>query len=177
MIQQGYALEAWVKSGDVSIASLGVPPELIAYNGDPNANGFGFYRDGVNYVARIGSFSRTLGLAGGLKWHHLAYVQSLGSESYYYDGKLVLQTTADPLPVAASGGFWLGGRSTASGAADLFSGQIDEVRYQSFNPIAAGAFEPTNFLISVPEPGAVSFCLMAALAVGGRRKPQRGDRV
>jgi hypothetical protein len=96
-------------------------------------------------------------------------VQSLGSESYYYDGKLVLQTTSDPLPVAATGGFWLGGRSTASGAADLFSGQIDEVRYQSFNPIAAGAFEPTNFLITVPEPAAACLCLVAALLIGGRR--------
>jgi hypothetical protein len=29
----------------------------------------------------------------------------------------------------------------------LFNGWMDEVRYQSFNPLAAGAFEPTAFLI------------------------------
>jgi hypothetical protein len=173
MIQQGYALETWVKSPDGTIASGGFGPELIAYNGDPTANGFGFYRDGANYVARIGAFQRTLGPAGALKWHHLAYVQSLGTESYYYDGKLVTQTTTDPLPTAATGGFWLAGRSTATGAADLFSGYIDEVRYQSFNPLAAGAFEPTNFLITVPEPGAVSICLMAMLLIGGRRNRLR----
>ncbi len=32
----------------------------------------------------------------------------------------------------------------------LFNGWIDEVRYQSFNPLSAGAFNPTAFLIRDP---------------------------
>ena len=107
-------------------------------------------------MVRIGSFERLLGPATVSEWHHLAYVQSLGTASYYYDGKLVHESTSDPLPAAAEGGFWLGG--LASGVNDegtlLFNGWIDEVRYQSFNPLAAGAFNPTDFLIrSTPLPG------------------------
>jgi hypothetical protein len=176
MIEQGYALEAWVKRGfEINCADCRDPiTQLIAYNGDPTANGFGFYRLDSDYIVRIGAFERRLGPAESDVWHHLAYVQTLGTSSYYYDGLLVAQTNGDPLPTTASGGFWLAGRSTSTGAADLFNGWIDEVRYQSFNPLAAGAFKPTNFLISVPEPssglaGLISASLLALL----RRRPAR----
>ena len=49
-----------------------------------------------------------------------------------------------------------------------FNGWIDEVRYQTFNPIAAGAFEPTAFLIT-PEPGAAALLGLASLAFLRRR--------
>jgi hypothetical protein len=81
---------------------------------------------------------------------------------YYYDGKLVFETTGDPLPVAGSGGFWLGGmgKIPSESGSFLFNGWIDEVRYQSFNPLAAGAFDPTAFLIRpIPEPSTA--CLVA----------------
>jgi len=100
-------------------------------------------------VVRIGSFKRLLGPATISEWHHLAYVQSLGTASYYYDGKLVDESTSDPLPVAADSGFWLGGLANGVNGEGtlLFNGWIDEARYQSFNPLAAGAFNPTDFLI------------------------------
>jgi hypothetical protein len=62
---------------------------------------------------------------------------------------MVDETTSDPLPVAADGGFWLGGLANGVNGEGtlLFNGWIDEVRYQSFNPLAAGAFNPTDFLI------------------------------
>jgi hypothetical protein len=173
MIEQGYALEAWVKGASLFVGPGSTNDQLIAYNGDPSSNGFGFFRDGPNYVARIGSFERILGPAGELEWHHLAYVQSLGTKSYYYDGKLVAQNTTDPLPTAATSGFWLAGLSNPSDEINFFNGFIDEVRYQSFNPLSAGAFEPTSFLIT-PEPAAATLLLIASsLLVPKRRRSQK----
>lgn len=160
MVEQGYALEAWVKA-----SSATAPASLIAYNGDPASNGFGLFQDGGNYVARIGTFERVLGPADAGAWHHLAYVFSLGGSSYYYDGKAVAgPISTDPAPATAAGGFWVGGQSTGAGAtaAFPFDGLVDEVRYQSYNPIAAGAFDPTDFLISAPEPGGL--WIVAAVA-------------
>lgn len=147
MVEQGYALEAWVKAGPTNLDSIRT--NLIAYNGQPQRNGFGMFLDGDNYAVRIGPFERLLGPATESEWHHLAYVQSLGTASYYYDGKLVDETTYDPLPAAADGGFWLGGLPNGVNGEGtlLLNGWIDEVRYQSFNPLAAGAFNPTDFLI------------------------------
>src|SRR5687767_10962056 len=56
MIEQGYALEAWVKSASLLPGGGTGENQLIAYNGDPASSGFGLYRDGLNYVARIGAF-------------------------------------------------------------------------------------------------------------------------
>ena len=170
MFEQGYALEAWVKTPTIPVIDPGPDAELIAYNGDPTANGFGFYREVGKYVARIGTFEQVLGAAGDGLWHHLAYVRTFNDESYYFDGKLVKDTTSDPLPTPATGGFWLAGRSTSTGSTDLFNGWIDEVRYQSFNPLAAGAFEPTNFLITVPEPSSLGLVFLVAVLQFRRRK-------
>lgn len=170
MVEQGYALEAWAKA-----ASAGAPASLIAYNGDPASNGFGLFQDGGNYVARIGSFERVLGPADPGAWHHLAYVFSLGSSSYYYDGKAVAgPISTDPVPTTAAGGFWIGGQSqVASPAAFPFDGLVDEVRYQSYNPIAAGAFDPTDFLISAPEPGSLWIIVAAAAPMLLRRRSRK----
>jgi hypothetical protein len=108
---------------------------------------------GNQYVVKVGNNApHVLGPSSTTAFHHLAYVQTLGTASYYYDGKLVGTSPTDsaPAPVLA---FSVGGFGDASSASYLFHGWIDEVRYQSFNPLAAGAFEPTNFLIVVPEPG------------------------
>jgi len=161
MSQQGYALEAWVKS---------LPPpsepdgsELIAYNGNPQINGFGFIRDDDfgNFEFRSVNFAVVLGPATDGAWHHLGYVRSFNNSSYYFDGKLVKETTNDPAPPLTSDGFWIGGRAFPTGAGYVFNGLIDEVRYQTFNPLAAGAFDPTSFLISVPEPSSVVLFLLA----------------
>jgi len=173
MVEQGYALEAWVKAPTIPVLDPGSSGQLITYNGDPTANGFGLYRDAASYVARIGAVEQILGPATDGAWHHLAYVQSLGTSSYYYDGNLVKSTNKDALPSAASGGFWLGGRSNGTLNLDLFNGWIDAVRYQSFNPIAAGAFEPTNFLISVPEPSLAGILLVVMIWMRRRSWPGR----
>ncbi|HEV8608340.1 MAG TPA: LamG-like jellyroll fold domain-containing protein [Tepidisphaeraceae bacterium] len=170
MFEQGYALETWVKSASLFVGPGSTDNQLIAYNGDPpNNSGFGFFREGANYVARVGIFERLLGPAGELEWHHLAYIQSLGASSYYYDGKLIAQNTTDPIPNPATGGFWIGGRNTGSADVELFNGWIDEVRYQSFNPLAAGAFDPTNFLITVPEPTTTALLILAIIPFSFRR--------
>jgi hypothetical protein len=151
MVEQGYALEAWVKNVPPGLLDSpdGEVSSVLAYNGQPDSNGFGLFLSGDEFVARVGSFERSLGPATAFEWHHLAYVQSLGTASYYYDGKLVHETTSDPLPTSAKGGFWLGGLSTgvSDEGTNLFNGWIDEVRYQSFNPLSAGSFNPTAFLI------------------------------
>jgi hypothetical protein len=175
MIEQGYALEAWAKAAP----SLRVAQRngLVAYNGDPqSANGFGFFQHAENYVLRAGDFERVLGPATDGQWHHLAYVQSLGTSSYYYDGQLVGETNKDPLPAAANGGFHLAGLLKGQ-LIDTppfpFDGWIDEVRYQTFNPIAAGAFNPTAFLIGPPVPEPVAAPLLACAALLALRRRRR----
>jgi Concanavalin A-like lectin/glucanases superfamily/PEP-CTERM motif len=166
MIEQGYTLETWVSAGPTDLDQI--RNNLIAYNGDPANNGFGLFLHGENYVARVGTFERVLGPATVGEWHHLAYVQSLGTVDYYYDGKLVAESTTEPLPTAASGGFWLGGLGDPLGNGTfLFNGWIDEVRYQSFNPLTAGAFDPTAFLITpVPEPATIALATVGFLMAG-----------
>jgi len=172
---QGVALEAWVNTPDVSVV-LDPPtaPHLVAYNGTPGVNGFGFYESGGSYVARIGGVDHLLGPTGSGTWHHLAFVQSFGNSSYYYDGKQVSSSSTDAPPVAPTGGFWLGGRQSGTSDLDLFNGYVDEVRYQAFNPIAAGAFEPTAFLIDAPEPSSIMLVAMVgALGICKRRRAVR----
>jgi MYXO-CTERM domain-containing protein len=153
---------------------------LLAYNGNPEADGFGLWLNGGEYAARVGTFERALGPAEEGMWHHIAYVHALGTSSYYYDGQLVASSTTDPAPKAATGGFWVGGMLESADTdppqpaffdAYTFNGWIDEVRYQSFNPLAAGAFDPTAFLIGppVPEPG-LGLLSLAALGVLRRRR-------
>ena len=166
---QGYALEAWVSSADAGILDPPTVAQLIAYNGTPGTDGFGFYQNGADYVARIGATDHVLGPADNFVWHHLAYIQSFDNASFYYDGKLVNSTTGAPVPVTPTGGFWLGGRKVGANDVDLFDGNIDEVRYQSFNPLAAGAFEPTAFLIDAPEPSALGL-VVVAMTLGTMRR-------
>jgi hypothetical protein len=171
----GYALEAWVATTHGLLGpETGAPgSRLIAYNGDPNANGFGLYESGANYVVRIAATERVLGPAQNGVWHHLAYVQSLGTSSYYYDGQLVASSATDPVPLTATGGFWVGGRHVATDTLDPFNGWIDEVRYQSFNPVAAGLFNPTDFLIQTPEPSALAAGALFLIATSCRRRRRR----
>ena len=173
MSQQGYALEAWVKSSPPPSEPDG--SEIIAYNGEPSINGFGFIRDDDfgNFEFRSVNFAVVLGPATDSAWHHLGYVRSFNSSSYYFDGKLVKVTTNDPAPPLTSDGFWIGGRTYPTGPGDVFNGSIDEVRYQTFNPLAAGAFDPTSFLISVPEPGGAFFFFTASSLVIARRRSRR----
>jgi hypothetical protein len=174
MVQQGYALEAWAKAGSTNVVGpTGTAMSLVAYNGDPSSNGFGLYQNGGNYVADIAGTLHALGPAEIGAWHHIAYVQSLGTSSYYYDGQLVSQSSKDLVPTPASGGFSIGGRGTFAAPLDLFNGGIDEVRYQSFNPLAAGAFDPTSFLITpVPEPTVAALGGLVALALLHRIREQ-----
>lgn len=184
VVVQGIALETWVRAGPTNL-DLPVGPgreELIAYNGDPASNGFGFFLNGDNYVLRLGAPDAPVGGPAGTgndrvlgpvdvgKWHHLAYVYSLGTSGYYYDGRLVSQSTSDPAPLAATTGFFLGGQAAGDAIRYGFNGWVDEVRFQSFNPIAAGAFEPTAFLI-VPEPAAAGMLVpMLAVVLLRRRR-------
>jgi hypothetical protein len=187
-VEQGLALETWVKAGPTDLLAPDAPRnQLLAYNGDPAADGFGFFLHDAAYVARLGpAFERPLGPADVGAWHHLAYVYSLGTSSYYYDGKLVAQSDKDPAPtVNSADGFWLGGHpdpSATVGTTSIlypFNGYLDEVRFQSFNPLAAGAFDPAAFLIT-PEPSAPTLLTLALLITSTlprrRRRRRHGTR-
>ena len=91
------------------------------------------------------------------------------TSSYYYDGKLVATSTIDPAPAAATGGFWVGGQASAGNVVYGLNGWVDEVRYQTFNPIAAGAFEPAAFLIA-PEPATLGFLPLVLMITLRRRR-------
>jgi hypothetical protein len=183
-VDQGLALETWVQAGPTNLEAPAVRNELLAYNGDPATGGFGLFLHDTTYAVRLGpAFEKPLGPADVGAWHHLAYVYSLGTSSYYYDGKLVAQSDKDPAPtVAANEGFWLAGRSASSattGAAPIlyaFNGHLDEVRFQSFNPLAAGAFDPAQFLVT-PEPAGPGVLVLAIAATGlcHRRRPARAS--
>jgi len=103
-----------------------------------------------------------------------------GKYRAYIDGKLVKETTTDPTPLTATDGFWIGGKTFPTGLGYVFNGSIDEVRYQTFNPLAAGAFDPTSFLISVPEPGFIAVFLSMIPMLRARRRdsslPARAPR-
>ena len=74
------------------------------------------------------------------------------------------------------GGFWVGGQSVvASLPAFPFDGLVDEVRYQAYNPIAAGVFDPTDFLISAPEPGSLWLVAFIAAPILLARRRSRGS--
>jgi len=179
-VDQGLALELWVKAGPTDLLAPDAPRnELLAYNGDPTTSGFGLFLHDANYVARLGpTFERTLGPADLGTWHHLAYVFSLGTSTYYYDGKQVASSTTDPAPtVASTDGFWLAGRldpSATTGTSILypFNGYLDEVRFQSYNPLAAGAFDPTAFLMT-PEPATPTVLAVALVLTTTLRRRHR----
>jgi hypothetical protein len=169
-VEQGIALEAWAMAGPTNLDSPdSIRNEILAYNGNPADSGFGLLLHADNYVARVGPFERVLGPADVGTWHHLAYVYSLGTSSYYYDGRLVAESTKDPAPVAPTAGFSLGGQPSGDAMLFAYNGWLDEVRYQSFNPMAAGAFSPTAFLI-VPEPATGLLLAAAAAAALLRRR-------
>ena len=170
MVEQGIALEAWAMAGPTNLDSPdSIRNEVLAYNGDPADSGFGLLLHADNYVARVGPFEQVLGPAGVGEWHHLAYVHSLGTSSYYYDGRLVAESTKDPAPVAATAGFSRGGQPSGDAMLYSYNGWLDEVRYQTFNPLSAGAFNPTAFLI-VPEPSACALLAVAAASALLRRR-------
>lgn len=170
MVEQGLALEAWSMAGPTNLDSPdSIRNEMLAYNGNPADSGFGLFLHADHYVARVGPFEQVLGPADVGAWHHLAYVYSLGTSSFYYDGRLVAESTKDPAPAAPTNGFSLGGQPAGDASLFPFNGWLDEVRYQTFNPIAAGAFNPTAFLI-VPEPTTGCFVAFVAAALLVRRR-------
>jgi hypothetical protein len=185
MDQSGLVFETWVKVGADNLLGAGgagtvAGDRLVAYNGIPGVNGFGFYQTAGGFVVRAGGVDQKLGPADAGTWHHLGYALTFKTSDYYYDGQLVDESAQGAAPTAASGGFWIGGTTAAVSAGvvaephDLFNGWIDDVRYQVFNPLVAGAFSPTDFLIAdVPEPTALSgvaaFAAVAATWRGRRR--------
>jgi len=155
----GVGIEAWVRADTASPTGYG----LIAYNGNPGANGFGFFQannsgnyglgPGHFYFLLGGSSFQSLGFGPTGDWIHLGAVFDsfgLGTLSFYTNGVLLNVIGAGVVP--PSGGFSIG-----SEGVNFFDGKVDQARVFTFT----GVFDPNDFLI-IPEPGA-----MALLAAGG----------
>lgn len=75
------------------------------------------------------------------------------SDEFFVMGRSVGNGSAEASAGAAGGAFSIGGGADGS---YLFDGRVDETRFVSFNPLVLGAFDPTGFLIGVPEPGGLA---------------------
>lgn len=95
------------------------------------------------------------------KWTELAVVRSGGVTTLYID-KVAQASTSASAPVWGTSSHL----SVNSGGATGWDGDVDELRYFTFN---AGEFNPATDL--VPEPG--SLALFAAAALLGMRRPRR----
>lgn len=152
-------IEAWVY---VTTLDTGGEDRIIAFNGDPDLNGWGL-------VQKDGALGGLLGAGvGGVlesitqvdQWYHVAFVLD-GTASFYLNG--VTNGSTGTVPDAPTDPFLIGANNAGSG---YFDGNIDHVRVFSFDD---SFFDPeTDLLLGIPEPS--TFALAAIAAFGWRRR-------
>jgi hypothetical protein len=170
VLQAGYGLETWVKTSTL------LPDDISGYAviaavGDPFGNGFGILQHGGNYVVRVGKQEKVLAPASTTTWTHLAYLRNFDTDDFFVNGELAGETTLGTAAATSADTFALGVNLFDAQHPDLFNGLIDETRLMTYNPLAAGAFNPAaDFLITpVPEPS-VALLLGCAVLLAGRRR-------
>ncbi len=151
-----FGIEAWVY---VTTLDTGDEDRIIAFNGDPAANGWGLVQhdDGLLGLHGTGSGLGFI-ITEVDRWYHVAWVGDGGSK-LYLDGVPHVATLAS-LPTAPTDPFLIGGNIiTGSG---YFEGNIDHVRVFSF---ADSTFDPqTDLSLGIPEP---STFILAAIGLVG----------
>ncbi len=139
--------EAWANTGWRDY-------HLVAYNGDPTNNGYGFILTNNNYLAVLGGVGTvaTIPCPPG-EWMHLALVCSNGTVAVFTNRTLAAVTNATP--VLPTGYLNIGGPNAMDpgyfGVNDIKSmdikGFVDDVRISTFAP---GAFRATDLLYAPP---------------------------
>lgn len=87
--------------------SLATDVDIVLYNGDTAANGYGLYHDGTNLNILLGGVAIAVGAAMSdtLVWMSLIVRRLAGTWQMYRDGA-TLGGTSTTAPVAPSGGAW-----------------------------------------------------------------------
>ncbi len=136
-----FCIEAWVKPNTVS------GTHVVAYNGDPTADGWGIYQNGTNYLAVFGGVGTFGGgrVAAGI-WTHLALVRDSGAANLFVNGAGSLHPTNTGPHALAKGDPFSVGAFVGPPASSAFSGAIDEVRVFSFG---AGEFSASKLLVNL----------------------------
>ncbi len=175
------SIETWVKSSGIGV---GAGQQIIAYNGTPNADGFGLVRSenatptgglSVIYSGLLGNTPVGFTVVPDQTWIHLALVRDAGVSTFYINGLPAGSSVAAAL--TATQDFSLGASYCAvcggpNPTSQHLNGLIDEVRLFTFDP---GQFSPTDLSYQpIPEPAGGILVFSAAL-IAIRRK-SRGRR-
>ena len=124
-------------------------------------------RDGTITVSRVYS-GRSLVAAPTLPpigaWHHVAYTFDRTTHTLYIDGAMVASSTA-PGDERTPNQVWLG---TLDGAAEIYTGLMDEVRVWSLVRSAAEVQKDMLHRKEGPEPGLVAYWTFDDSQNGGR---------
>src|SRR5437899_1411955 len=141
-----FGVEAWVR-----LDTLPAGTNVIAHNGNFNANGWGLVvqGNGGSSATVFGVYGGRATLGGGVgmlnrtgQWVHVALVRANGSGTFYVDGVASGPNTSIS-PNTPSGGFAIARRPEASSS--FFPGAIDEVRVFTF---ASGQFSTNDLLLN-----------------------------
>ena len=136
-----FCIEAWVNPNTV------VGTHVIAYNGDPTADGWGIYQNGTNYLAvfgGVGSFGGGRVSAG--TWTHLALMRDGGTANLFVNGAGSLHPTNTGPHALFKGDQFSIGALVGPPVSGAFSGAIDEVRVFSFG---TGEFSTSELLVNL----------------------------
>jgi hypothetical protein len=142
-----FGIEAWVRPSVVGDPNADF---VLAYNGNPNLNGWGLRLSGSSYsgllggVANVGSATAVAGV-----WTHLALVCSSGTTTFYVNGAAIATSFSSPNSPTGTG-FEIGA-AVNSASSQTFKGAIDEVRVFTsgdgfINPIQ---FSTDDLLINI----------------------------
>ncbi|HWX21054.1 MAG TPA: LamG-like jellyroll fold domain-containing protein [Candidatus Binatia bacterium] len=140
-LTNNFCFEAWVRPDSVT------RNQIIAYNGDASADGWGIYQNGTNYLAVFGG----VGLFGGGTatagtWTHLALARESGQANLFVNGIASAHPTNSILLPVVKGDWFAIGANGGPPANLVFSGAIDEVRVFTFG---TGQFATSQLLVNL----------------------------
>ena len=149
-----FGIEAWVNPASAA------GRQVIMYNGDTGANGYGLTIESGNFKGLYGGvayFDTGVPATPGI-WRHIALVRDSGVTKMFVDGTLVLSdNVAAPNQVSpAAGAKFAIGRSPQA-EIDYFSGSVDEVRVFLIN---SGPFAPQQLLANTSVSGTWAWSLI-----------------
>ncbi len=158
-----WGIEAWVF---VTTLDTGGENRIIAFNGDPDSNGWGLIQQDNLILGLFGSGNGAGSVITEVdRWYHVAWVHD-GVARWYFNG--VTTIGSDAVFVAPTDPFLIGGNIAGSG---YFEGNIDHVRVFSFED---STFDPqTDLSLGIPEPSTVILAaigLVGLAAFGWRRR-------